>query len=89
MVVAMVESTFTPDWRDRDGAIAGYVRHNEHVRATVPADRLVDTGRGTAGSRSAKRSASRYRQSPSHIRIRRPTSARRAVSIEAHRGTIR
>jgi hypothetical protein len=42
MVIAMVESTFTPDWRDRDGAIAGYVRHNEHVRATVPADRLVE-----------------------------------------------
>jgi hypothetical protein len=42
MVIAMVESTFTPDWRDRDGAIAGYLRHNDRVRETVSADRLVE-----------------------------------------------
>lgn len=42
MVIAMVESTFTPDWRNRDGAIAGYNRHNERVRETVPDDRLVE-----------------------------------------------
>jgi hypothetical protein len=42
MVIAMVESTFTPDWRDRDGAIAGYERHNDRVRETVPAERFVE-----------------------------------------------
>jgi len=42
MVIAMIESTFTPDWRDRDGAIAGYVRHNEHVRESVAPGRLVE-----------------------------------------------
>jgi hypothetical protein len=42
MVIAMVESTFTPDWRDRDAALAAYDRHNERVRAAVPADRLVE-----------------------------------------------
>jgi hypothetical protein len=42
MVLAMVESTFTPDWRDRDAALAAYDRHNERVRAAVPADRLVE-----------------------------------------------
>jgi len=42
MVLAMVESTFTPDWRDRDAAKAAYIRHNERVRAAVPADRLVE-----------------------------------------------
>jgi hypothetical protein len=42
MVVAMVESTFTPDWRDRDAALAAYNRHNDRVRETVPADRLVE-----------------------------------------------
>ena len=62
-------------------AIAGYDRHNEHVRDDgAGGTGWWNTGPGTAGSRSAKRSASRYRQSPSHIRIRRPTSARRAVS---------
>jgi hypothetical protein len=42
MVLAMVESTFTPDWRDRDAAKEAYIRHNERVRAAVPADRLVE-----------------------------------------------
>ncbi|HEY7258325.1 MAG TPA: sulfotransferase [Gaiellales bacterium] len=42
MVLAMVESTFTPDWRDPDSAKAAYIRHNERVRATVPAGRLVE-----------------------------------------------
>jgi hypothetical protein len=42
MVVAMVESTFTPDWRDRDAALAAYNRHNDRVRETVPAGRLVE-----------------------------------------------
>ncbi len=42
MVLAMIESTFTPDWRSRDGAITAYIRHNDRVRETVPADRLVE-----------------------------------------------
>ena len=42
MVLAMIESTFTPDWRSRDGAIAAYRRHNDRVRESVPADRLVE-----------------------------------------------
>jgi hypothetical protein len=42
MVIAMVESTFTPDWRDRDGAIAGYIRHNDRVRGAVDPARLVE-----------------------------------------------
>jgi hypothetical protein len=42
MVVAIVESTFTPDWRDRDAALAAYNRHNDRVRETVPAGRLVE-----------------------------------------------
>jgi len=40
--VAMMEGTFTPDWSDRDAAIAAYERHNQHVRDTVPANRLVE-----------------------------------------------
>ena len=30
------------DWTDQDAAIAAYDRHNAAVRASVPADRLVD-----------------------------------------------
>ena len=33
---------FTPDWADRDTAIAAYERHNAEVRAAVPAGRLID-----------------------------------------------
>jgi hypothetical protein len=42
MVISMIESTFTPGWRDLDEATAAYVRHNERVRAAVPAGRLVE-----------------------------------------------
>src|SRR4029079_982012 len=42
MVVAMIESTFTPDWRDPDAAKAAYIRHADRVRAAVPAGRLVE-----------------------------------------------
>jgi sulfotransferase family protein len=42
MVIAMVESTFTPDWRNRDGAIAGYIRHSDRVRESVAPERLVE-----------------------------------------------
>jgi hypothetical protein len=42
MVLAMVESTFTPDWRDPDAAREAYIRHADRVRAAVPAGRLVE-----------------------------------------------
>ncbi len=32
----------TPQWRREADAIAAYERHNEEVRRTVPADRLID-----------------------------------------------
>jgi hypothetical protein len=48
MAVAMFESAFGPNWTDKDTVIAGYERHNADVRATAPADRLLDwkTGDG-------------------------------------------
>ncbi len=42
MVVAMLTETFTPDWREREAAIAAYEAHNATVRATVPPERLVE-----------------------------------------------
>lgn len=42
MVLAMVEATFTPDWRDPDAAREAYIRHADRVRAAVPAARLVE-----------------------------------------------
>jgi hypothetical protein len=33
---------FTPDWRNGEAARRAYDQHNAHVRATVPASRLVD-----------------------------------------------
>jgi hypothetical protein len=32
----------TPDWQDEDAAKAAYERHNDEVRAAVPADRLLE-----------------------------------------------
>jgi hypothetical protein len=37
-----VLARLTPDWRERDAAIDAYERHNEDVRQTVPAERLID-----------------------------------------------
>ena len=42
MVDALFTRTFTPDWRDRESAMAAYAAHNAAVRAAVPADRLVE-----------------------------------------------
>jgi hypothetical protein len=42
MVVEMMGERFTPDWSDRDAAIAAYERHNEQVRQAVPAEHLID-----------------------------------------------
>jgi hypothetical protein len=41
MGVGMMTS-FTPDWRDEDAAKAAFVAYNDRVRATAPADRLVE-----------------------------------------------
>lgn len=41
MVEAVMAARFTPDLADRDAAIAAFHRHNEHVLATAPADRLL------------------------------------------------
>lgn len=42
MVRSIIAATFTPDWSDRDTAIAAYERHNQHVRDTIPTGRLVE-----------------------------------------------
>jgi hypothetical protein len=42
MVVDLLTKRFTPDWQDRDAAMAAYERHNDSVRANVPAARLVE-----------------------------------------------
>jgi hypothetical protein len=39
---AVASARFTPDWADKDAAIAAYERHNAEVRASVPAAQLVD-----------------------------------------------
>jgi hypothetical protein len=42
---AMSEAMFeklTPQWRDREAAMAAYDAHNASVRAEVPEDRLID-----------------------------------------------
>lgn len=35
-------SRFTPDWSDKEAAIAAYEHHNADVRANAPADRLIE-----------------------------------------------
>jgi hypothetical protein len=42
MITALIEQRFTPGWQDREEAMAAYGRHNAAVRASVPADRLVE-----------------------------------------------
>jgi hypothetical protein len=42
MITTMFSRTFTPDWRERDAAMAAYEAHNAEVRASVPPGRLVD-----------------------------------------------
>ncbi|MEP6640388.1 MAG: sulfotransferase family protein [Gaiellales bacterium] len=42
MVVEMLAATFTPDWHEREAAIAAYEAHNASVRAAVPPGRLVE-----------------------------------------------
>jgi hypothetical protein len=42
MIKELFRSRFAGDTSDQAAAIAAYERHNEHVRATAPADRLVE-----------------------------------------------
>jgi len=42
MILALLEAHFTPDWSERDAAIAAYERHNDAVRGEVPPERLID-----------------------------------------------
>lgn len=42
MITTLIEKRFTPDWRDRETAIAAYNAHNDRVRAEAPANRLVE-----------------------------------------------
>jgi len=45
MATVMMNS-FTPDWRDEASAKAAYVAYNDNVRATAPADRLLEWSPG-------------------------------------------
>jgi hypothetical protein len=42
MPLRMMDERFTPDWRNSDACKAAYVKHNAEVRATIPADRLIE-----------------------------------------------
>ena len=42
MTKAMLDECFTPQWREEAPARAAYEAHNESVRASVPAERLVE-----------------------------------------------
>jgi len=48
MIREMFRTRLTPDWADRDSAIAAYERHADAVRSQVPAAQLVEwrTGEG-------------------------------------------
>jgi hypothetical protein len=42
MAEVLFERTFTPSWQDEEAAKAAFIAHNERVRASVPAERLVE-----------------------------------------------
>jgi hypothetical protein len=42
MVLEMMRRRFTPEWGDRDAAVAAYERHNADVRRAVPQERLIE-----------------------------------------------
>ncbi len=48
MILELMRTRFTPDWGDREAAIAAYGRHCEEVRSEVPKGKLIDwqTGDG-------------------------------------------
>jgi hypothetical protein len=42
MILDVFHGRFTLNWDDADAAKAAYLRHNNEVRATIPAERLVE-----------------------------------------------
>lgn len=42
MYLDLLQARFTDEWYDREAAMAAYVRHNDAVRANVPAGHLVE-----------------------------------------------
>jgi hypothetical protein len=42
MPLRLMDERFTPDWRNPDACKAAYDEHNSDVRATIPADRLIE-----------------------------------------------
>ncbi len=42
MPIRLMDERFTPDWRNPAACKAAYEQHNAEVRATIPADRLID-----------------------------------------------
>src|SRR5438128_2409285 len=42
MALDMLTKTFTPNWQDETEAKRAYERHNADVRASVPAEQLID-----------------------------------------------
>ena len=42
MALDMFRNTFTPDWQDEAEAKRAFEAHNAEVRASIPADRLID-----------------------------------------------
>jgi Sulfotransferase domain len=42
MIRDMMRLRFTPEWNEREAAMAAYERHNAEVRAEVPAGQLID-----------------------------------------------
>jgi hypothetical protein len=42
MVESLFRNTFTASWQEEEAAKAAFLAHNERVRATVPASRLVE-----------------------------------------------
>jgi len=42
MIKSLIEQRFTPNWQDRESAMAAYEAHNARVRAEAPPHRLVE-----------------------------------------------
>ncbi len=42
MILDILHGRFTLNWDDADAAKAAYLRHNNEVRTTIPAERLVE-----------------------------------------------
>jgi hypothetical protein len=42
MVVGLLRARLTEQWLDADAAMAAYDRHNDEVRSTIPAERLLE-----------------------------------------------